>query len=137
MVLAGAILAGLGLRTREDAAVTRGRSLYAANCAACHGADLEGQPDWQTPGPDGRYPAPPHDASGHTWHHSDDDLGAYIALGGESALKRMGVTFESAMPGFEDVLSDREILDILAYIKSCWPARERDIQAERTRSSGD
>ncbi len=135
--LAGVTLGGFGLRTREDAAVTRGRSLYAANCAACHGADLEGQPDWQTPGADGRFPAPPHDASGHTWHHSDDDLVAYIALGGEAALKRMGVTFESGMPGFEDVLSDREILDILDYIKSRWPERERDIQAERTRSSGD
>ncbi len=117
--------------------MTRGRALYDANCAACHGSDLEGQPDWQTPGADGRYPAPPHDASGHTWHHSDDDLIAYIALGGEEALKRMGVTFESGMPGFGDVLSDREIVDILDYIKSRWPDRERDIQAERTRDSQD
>jgi mono/diheme cytochrome c family protein len=134
--LAGVILAGFGWRTGEDAAVTRGRALYDANCAACHGADLEGQPDWRTPGADGRYPAPPHDASGHTWHHSDDDLIAYIALGGEEALKLMGVTLESGMPGFEDILSDREIVDILDYIKSRWPDRERDIQAERTRSSG-
>ena len=136
-VLVGVILGGISLWTGDDAAVTRGRALYDANCAACHGSDLEGQPDWQTPGADGRYPAPPHDASGHTWHHSDDDLIAYIALGGEEALKLMGVTFESGMPGFGDVLSDREIMDILDYIKSRWPDRERDIQAERTRDSQD
>jgi len=49
--------------------IAAGRVLYAENCAVCHGAKLEGQPDWRTPGEDGLLPAPPHDASGHTWHH--------------------------------------------------------------------
>ena len=51
--------------------IALGRQVYAANCASCHGAELEGQPDWGEPLPNGRYPAPPHDASGHTWHHPD------------------------------------------------------------------
>ena len=51
----------------DDAAVTAlGQKVYAAQCAACHGARLEGQPNWRVRGPDGRLPAPPHDASGHT-----------------------------------------------------------------------
>ncbi|MCW5719495.1 MAG: cytochrome c, partial [Bauldia sp.] len=51
-----------------------GQTLYLANCASCHGVDLEGQPNWQTPLADGRFPAPPHDETGHTWHHSDAQL---------------------------------------------------------------
>ena len=43
-----------------------GAQLYAENCASCHGANLEGQADWRSPGPDGRLPAPPHDETGHT-----------------------------------------------------------------------
>ena len=59
----------------DDAAVTAlGQRVYAAQCAACHGAGLEGQPNWRERGPDGRLPAPPHDASGHTWHHPDELL---------------------------------------------------------------
>lgn len=132
VVLVGAIGAAFVLVNREDAAVTRGSILYDAHCASCHGQNLEGQPDWQKPGPDGRYPAPPHDASGHTWHHSDADLIAYITLGGEQALAQMGVTFESGMAGFADSLSQQDIEDILSYIKSCWPERERAVQAERS-----
>lgn len=141
LILAGIVLLGtawvaIHLFARDGAAVARGRVLYDTNCAACHGRNLEGQPDWQSAGSDGRLPAPPHDATGHTWHHSDADLTAYIALGGAEALAQMGVTFDSAMPGFGDVLSSQEIADILAYIKSHWPERERQVQAERSASDG-
>ena len=54
--------------------IAAGAKLYQANCASCHGLHLEGQPDWQEPGPDGLLPAPPHDATGHTWQHSDAEL---------------------------------------------------------------
>src|SRR3989338_1234586 len=54
--------------------VARGNPVYAKYCAACHGANLEGQPKWQEKLPTGRMPAPPHDASGHTWHHPDGVL---------------------------------------------------------------
>jgi mono/diheme cytochrome c family protein len=142
LMLAGAALVGtisatFHLLARDGAAAARGGVLYDANCAACHGGNLEGQPNWQSAGSDGRLPAPPHDATGHTWHHSDADLIAYIALGGAEALAQMGVTFDSGMPGFGDVLSADEIADILAYIKSHWPERERQFQAERSASDGE
>ena len=63
-----------------------GQDVYAANCASCHGADLKGQPDWQIPDDNGILPAPPHDASGHTWHHGDAMLRDYIRLGGQAVL---------------------------------------------------
>ena len=128
----GTIGAAVYIFARVDDSGARGRALYNANCASCHGDNLEGQPDWRSPGADGRYPAPPHDATGHTWHHSDADLVAYISLGGAEALAQMGVTFVSGMPGFGDALSPQDIEDILAYLKSRWPERERGVQAERS-----
>lgn len=112
--------------------IARGETLYAENCASCHGADLEGQPEWRSPGPEGRLPAPPHDDSGHTWHHPDSMLFAYTKFGGQATLAEQGVEFDSGMPAFENTLSDREIRDILAFIKSTWSPRARAVQAERT-----
>ena len=105
--------------------IEQGRQIYADQCASCHGAQLEGQPDWKTPLPSGRLPAPPHDAGGHTWHHPDDIL-FRIVREGTAAI--VGGGYESDMPGFADVLSDAEIRAVLAYIKSTWPERERTYQ---------
>ena len=105
--------------------IEQGRQIYADQCASCHGAQLEGQPDWKTPLPSGRLPAPPHDADGHTWHHPDDIL-FRIVREGTAAI--VGGGYESDMPGFADLLSDAEIRAVLAYIKSTWPERERTYQ---------
>ncbi len=125
-----------GKATGQDTAATdkaRGQVLYAEHCASCHGASLEGQPDWQTPGEDGVLPAPPHDRTGHTWHHGDAMLFDYTKLGGSEMLKRMGVTgVTSGMPGFADSLTDQEIRGILAFIKASWPERERELQRRRS-----
>lgn len=112
--------------------LAEGRSLYQEYCASCHGAELEGQPDWRSPGPDGRLPAPPHDATGHTWHHPDSVLFQYTRLGGQAVLARQGVAYDSAMPGFGDRLTDRQIRNIIEFIKSTWPERARAVQAERS-----
>ena len=122
----------LGLDAAEpDAEVLlAGRTLYRTHCAACHGTNLEGQPNWQTPLPNGRLPAPPHDATGHTWHHPDGVL-LRITRDGPAAV--VGDGYESDMPGFGGILTDAEMRSILAYIKSTWPERERLYQAEMTR----
>ncbi len=117
----------------EGRDLVRGEQLYSQNCASCHGENLEGQPDWRAPTPDGVLPAPPHDVSGHTWHHDTTLLLEYTRLGGQAALEARGVAnFTSGMPAFGDVLSDEEIMDILAFIRSSWPAHARDVQAQRT-----
>lgn len=131
-VVAGWLPVGQVAWASEDLA--QGAALYAEHCASCHGAELEGAPDWRRQGPDGLYPAPPHDATGHTWHHGDRLLFDYTKLGGEGALAALGITdFESGMPGFAELLTDVQIQDILAFIKSTWPEQLRHHQEEMTR----
>lgn len=115
----------------EGRDLTKGEAGYADNCAACHGEQLEGQPNWRTPGEDGILPAPPHDASGHTWHHNNQLLFNYTKLGGQKLLELNGIVdFKSGMPGFGEQLSDEEIWDILAYIQSTWPAQVQKANGE-------
>lgn len=106
------------LRPQDAALISRGAAIYGQYCASCHGARLEGQPDWQTPGTNGRLPAPPHDESGHTWHH-DDALLIELARRGTAAV--VGGGYESDMPGFEGTLNEEEIIAVLSFIKSRWP----------------
>lgn len=116
----------------DERNIVAGKDLYAQNCASCHGADLEGQPNWREPGPDGILPAPPHDATGHTWHHDTELLFDYVKHGGVAALAARGVAdFQSGMPGFGGTLDDAQILDILGFIRSTWPKRMQAVQSAR------
>jgi mono/diheme cytochrome c family protein len=114
-----------------QAEITLGRRIYAERCASCHGVNLEGQPSWRERKPDGKLPAPPHDSSGHTWHHPDQVL-IGITRNGLSAYAPAG--YQSDMPHFAGILSDEEIKAVLAYIKSTRPEDIRNRQAAFTRS---
>lgn len=132
VALAGLTLtAGTGASTGEDYVpdLARGEAIYAEACAACHGADLEGEPDWQVRKASGRLPAPPHDATGHTWHHPDRVL-LDITMRGTAAV--VGGGYESDMPGFADTYSEAELRDALEWIKTQWPERIRAHQAQVT-----
>ena len=111
----------------DDAAlVARGKQIYAQHCASCHGANLEGQPNWRQPLPNGRWPAPPHDAGGHTWHHSDEVLFRVTKFGMSAIVPDR----ESDMPAFDGVLGNADIWAVLSYIESTWPP---DIRARQQR----
>lgn len=117
----------------KAAQIAQGQALYGVRCASCHGKNLEGQPNWKTPLPNGRLPAPPHDRTGHTWHHADAALTGITKLG----LKPFaGDNYESDMPVFATILSDEEIEAIVTYIKSTWPERERAYQEQITEQAG-
>lgn len=109
-----------------------GQDLYLQHCADCHGAKLQGQPDWRSPDEAGLFPAPPHDETGHTWHHPDAMLIDYVTRGGQQVLDDLGVAFTSGMPAFGSVLTEAEIVAILDYIKSTWPEHIRKQQSLRT-----
>lgn len=106
--------------------VTQGASVYRTYCASCHGLKLEGQPNWRVRRPNGRLPAPPHDKTGHTWHHPDEHLFKLTKHGLRPPLAPNG--YESDMPAFAGVLTDEQIWAVLAFIKSSWSTREREFQ---------
>lgn len=115
----------------DQTLVMQGKAIYAVNCAACHGESLQGQPDWRRRLPDGRLPAPPHDKSGHTWHHPDMMLIDMVKNGlvpGRTAPSG----YVSDMPAYGDMLSDEDIVAVLAYIKSSWPPEVLAAQKEIT-----
>ncbi len=99
--------------------VANGLRIYTESCAACHGANLEGQANWQSPGADGLLPAPPHNESGHTWHHTDKVLFDLTKTGLAKFID--DDTYKTNMPIFDGVLSDQEIIAVLSYVKSTWP----------------
>ena len=105
--------------------VAAGQTVYRQHCATCHGANLEGQPNWKQPLPTGGLPAPPHDDTGHTWHHPDQLLFKITKLGGQAAA---GSDFKSNMPAFQGILSDSDIWAVLAFIKSTWSPKARAFQ---------
>lgn len=124
VLIAGAAAAALLMRPQElridhadRALVARGEPLYQLHCASCHGARLEGQPNWTTRNARDRLPAPPHDDSGHTWHHDDEVLFEVTKYG---IGKHAPPGYQSDMPAFEGTMSDADIVATLAYIKSCW-----------------
>ncbi|MGQ0677263.1 MAG: c-type cytochrome [Rhodospirillales bacterium] len=110
----------------DEAQVALGAQAYAAHCASCHGDRLQGQPDWQSRKPDGKLPAPPHDATGHTWHHADQQLFKITKYGLEPYAP---AGYKSDMPAFKGILSDRQIAAVLAYIKKSWLREIRERQA--------
>jgi mono/diheme cytochrome c family protein len=114
---------------QNEAQVARGQAVYTEHCASCHGADLKGHPDWKQRLPSGRMPPPPHDATGHTWHHPDEILFGMIQRG-VAAYAWKG--YESDMPAFGSILSDDDIWAVLAYLKSTWPEEVRASQSQRT-----
>lgn len=120
-----------GAQAATPPQIARGGEIYAKHCAACHGGNLEGQPDWRKRGPNGRLPAPPHDDTGHTWHHPAEVLFGITKFGLTPQYAPPG--YQSDMPAFGGVLSDDEIRAVLGYIESRWSPEIRQARAERLR----
>jgi mono/diheme cytochrome c family protein len=107
------------LRPNDPVYVKLGKNIYMEQCASCHGVNLEGQEGWRDKMVDGMRLAPPHDRSGHTWHHPDELLFNLTKYGFEAMIGRK---YKVSMPVYEGLLKDSEIIAALSYIKSTWPA---------------
>jgi S-disulfanyl-L-cysteine oxidoreductase SoxD len=111
----------------DDPGVVRlGKKIYMGHCASCHGRNLQGQPLWQLIDEYADRRAPAHDETGHTWQHSDEDIFHMIKYGRFPSAPAGLVSY---MPPAVGVLSDREILNVMAFIKARWPIGLRASQA--------
>jgi len=110
----------------DQAAVAIGKQLYRQHCASCHGRYLQGQPLWQLNDQFAGRRAPAHDETGHTWQHSDEALFLMTKFG---RFEPAAADRPSFMPAFKDVLSDADLLAVIAFIKRRWPLGLRASQA--------
>src|SRR5690554_5796772 len=115
----------------DQSLVMQGKAISANNCAACHGESLQGQPNWRERMLNGKLPAPPHDKTGHTWHHPDAML-VDMVKNGLVPGKTAPAGYVSDMPAYGGILSDDEIIAVLTYIKSAWPPKVLEAQKEVT-----
>ena len=129
--------ADIRLRPNDPEVVAHGQKIYRAQGAPCHGPGLGGQANWRERLPNGRLPAPPHDKSGHTWHHPDAQLFDLTKRGPAAVV---GGSYESDMPAYAGILSDEDIVAVLSFIKSTWPGktqRRHDDINMRTKKPGN
>lgn len=100
-------------RKQDPAQVARGKAVYDKVCLECHGAGGKGQPsDWRVRDADGHFPPPPLDDSAHAWHHPTAVLLDVIREGSPPG--------QGKMPAWKGKLSEQEVQDVVAYIKSLW-----------------
>jgi mono/diheme cytochrome c family protein len=134
-LLAGVVLAMAGAGAGAPAhfadaddlsKVIAGKAVYLRWCASCHGRRLQGQPLWQLNDQYAGRRAPAHDQTGHTWAHSDDEL---FFMTKEGRFPATPATATSYMPAFRTVLTDGQILAVLAFIKANWSIGLRISQA--------
>ena len=127
ILFVGPVRAEISLKPDDQNLVVLGKLVYENNCALCHGVNLEGQERWREPDANGYMPAPPHDETGHTWHHPDEYLFLMTKYGLEDII---GQEYPNNMPAYRDILSDEEILASLSFIKSTW-SREIRLQHDK------
>lgn len=107
-----------------NAQLIRGKKVFEANCAVCHGASGEGLvADWRKQGADGKFPAPPLNGTAHTWHHSKDLLMRTVNEG--------GIALGGTMPSFKSQLTDKEKEAVLAHVMNLWPKKIYDVWQKR------
>ena len=115
------------MRSNDPVYVKMSKKVYLQQCAICHGVNLEGQSSWQDTMIDGMRLAPPHNKSGHTWHHHDELLLNLTKCGFKVMINH---DYKVSMPGRDSILSDDEMIVSLSYIKSTWPEEVSEIHNE-------
>lgn len=109
--------------------VTKGQQLYDTHCVSCHRDNAVGAKNWKHKDKSGFLPPPPLNGDAHTWHH---DAALLLKIMDEG-----GTLYDGVMPGFKEVLSQKEKLQILAYIQHFWDDETyrywmKTIQKEKT-----
>lgn len=102
----------------------RGQTLFIQKCQSCHGIDGVGE-TYNIPSlTDKSYiRAPALNDSEHAWHHTDEALVKTI-LEGSPRTQKMVAWQQQGM-------TEKNAVDLVAYIKSLWTQRELDCQGPK------
>jgi len=100
-------------REYDPGVLEAGKKIFVENCAQCHGDNAQGASNWHQRNPDGTFPAPPLNGTGHAWHHSSAVLTDMITNGSQPG--------EGNMPAWKDKLTAREIEMVILWFQSLWP----------------
>lgn len=97
------------------AEVEAGKVLYEQYCLSCHQKDGVGeQPIPKHIRLPGYLTAMPLNETSHAWHHTDEQIANTIMNGLKHAPR---------MPAWKSVLTEKQAVHLVAYIKSLWSDR--------------
>ncbi len=112
-------LAGCGKDEKkvDPFALMEGEAIYKAECAGCHGKDMEGQPGWPAAGQDGHLPAPPLAGKTPASRRTFPELVSITRLGVVPPQTGQG----GSHPAFAGKLTERQVENVVHFIQSRWP----------------
>lgn len=97
----------------DSAEVKRGQAVYHKHCLKCHGELGKGTVlGWRIRDAEGHLPPPPLDNTARTSLLTTSELLEIVSEGSPAG--------EGKMPGWKGKLSEREIENVVSYIKSLW-----------------
>ena len=97
-----------------------GAATYLARCASCHGRDGQGRGEWIPPLAGASSMLSPESASAIN-----------ITLNGAGRVVAAGIPDAYRMPSLREQLSDREIADVLTFVRSAWGNKGSAVTAEQ------
>jgi len=95
-----------------------GAQIYMAKCSFCHGADGRGQGQW----------VPPL-AGAASSLLPDSSSSINVILNGSGRVVAAGVPDSYRMPSYREQLSDKDIMDVLSYVRSSWGNLQSSVTA--------
>lgn len=100
-------------REHDIAQIVRGAAVFKQSCAECHGANGEGAPNWRQRDANDKFPAPPLNGDGHSWHHPLTAL--------RQTIRNGTLAIGGSMPAWKDKLSNEDIDAVITWFQSKWP----------------
>ncbi|QCL77222.1 MULTISPECIES: cytochrome c [Agrobacterium] len=98
---------------------TPGEQTYAERCGFCHGPDGRGQNQWISP---------LAGAASSLIEHTDSQIN--VVLNGSVRVVSNTVPGAYRMPPFREQLTDKEIADVLTYVRSAWGNHGKTVAEE-------
>ena len=101
--------------------MTRGESIYAANCSSCHMPTGEGL--------GGAFPP----LANSNWLKNQKQIIGVLIKGLEGEIKVNDEVYNAVMPPFNH-LSDQEISDVLNFVSNSWGNKQPMIKSEHVKA---